>query len=377
LWYTTVINIFRIPQLMEVPPMQIKRISIFDEFHCTAADCPASCCRNVWKVPIDRDMYAKYRQAKGIWGVLLRCLTVKKKGTVMFRTTFRGCPFWGADHLCTMQKKHGTAYMPAVCIQFPRQLYHLGFFCEETLYLACPESAKLFLLSVEKDRPFDFTVTEGSVGYQTNTTNDDRKFLEYLLKSREELIILLKDNVRFDSMAILHYGSDAQNACLGGAPLPSPLMYPSDDRYGMNCERINILLFNGFYHPNLRFLSPLLYQLCRKYIRKFGALCRRNQESADRKLAALQKSLHSKIPDPDKLLNRYYEYFLLTNFLDIYEDYCFSKHLLFGIVKTGILWVFIALYAEDRKQISIDEIAEIIAVYERRAPQFQDALKLL
>ena len=351
--------------------MEIKRISIFNEFKCIAQDCPVSCCSNIWKIPVDSDMYAKYHNEKGLWGLLLRCSIVKKRDMTVFRNTFRGCPFWGRDHLCSIQKKHGVSYMPAVCIQFPRQLYNLKFFCEETLYLSCPEAARLFLSSAVEGRPFEFTVTEGDVSYEVNTTNDDREFLDYLLKARDELIKMLENGVTFDSMAILQYGQDSQNACLSQTPLPSPQDYESREHYLMTCEKIDHWLFNGFYHPKRRTKSPLLYQLCQKYIRKFGRQDRRNPGAADKKLAVLQESLYEKMPDLDIILNRYYEYYLLTDFLDIYEDYSFLKHLRDGIIKTHLLRLFIALYTEDRKKINLNEIAALIAVYERRAPQIK------
>lgn len=356
--------------------MLIKRISILNEFHCTGADCSFNCCRG-WKVPIDHDMYMKYLHEKGVFGFLLRCSIENKEELIAFRSTPHGCPFWGFDHLCTMQKKHGTAYMPAVCIQFPRQLYNLEFFCEETLYLACPEAARLFLVSAAGNRPFDFTVTEGTVSYEVNTTNDDKGFLDYLLRSREELVTMLKNGTRFDSMAIVEYGRDAQNACLAQSPPPSPLDFASEKQYQIGFEKMNTLFFNGFYHPSLRTISPFLYQLCKKYIRKFGSFRQNNNAAGDRKLTALKESLYQKLPELDNLLNRYYEYHLYTDFLDTFEDYSFSKHLLYGIAKANMLWLFLALYAENRKQLGIDETAKIIAVYERRAPQIEDALKRL
>ena len=264
--------------------------------------------------------------------------------------------------------------MPVVCIQFPRQLYNLNFFCEETLYLACPEAARLFLTSAAGDRPFEFTVTEGNVSYKVNTTNDDREFLDHLLKARDELIGMLESGVSFDNMAILQYGQDAQNACLGKTPLPSPHDYRSSEHYRMTCEKIDDWLFNGFYHPRLRTISPILYGLCRKYIKKFGRPGRRDSGAADHKLTVLQERLYDKIPDFGKILNRYFEYYLLTNFLDIYEDYSFSTHLLFGIAKTHMLQLFIALYAEDRENISTQEISTVMAVYERRAPQIKNGI---
>ena len=354
--------------------MEIKRISIFNEFKCIEQDCPASCCSNFWEIPIDSDMYAKYRSEKGIWGLLLRCAIVKKRDMTTFRNTFRGCPFWGKDHLCGIQKKHGVSYMPMVCIQFPRQLYNLDYFCEETLYLSCPEAARLFLSAAVEGNPFEFTVTEGDVSYEITTTNDDRDFLDYLLKARDELIMMLENGLSFDSMAILDYGKDSQNACLCQTPLPSPQDYESREHYLMTCERIDEWLFNGFYHPRLRTVSPLLYQLCRKYIRKFGRRGRNNPGAADKKLAVLQESLYKKMPDLDIILNRYYEYYLLTNFLDIYEDYSFSKHLRDGIIKTHLLRLFIALYAEGQENINSNEIATVMAVFERRAPQIYSCI---
>lgn len=378
--------------------MRIKRISILNEFQCTGADCSYNCCRG-WKVPINHAMYMKYLNEKGIFGILLRCSIEKKNGLVAFRSTLHGCPFWGFDRLCTMQKKHGTAYMPDVCIQFPRQLYNLEFLCEETLYLACPEAARLFLMSVSEKKPFDFTESEGTVNYEVNTTNDDKDFLEYLLKARAELSFMLRgvasskddtsmqtnsDNtpyskiaVPFDSMAILEYGRDAQNACLTQAPLPSPLNYTSQEQYPLKSEQMNTLFFNGFYHPSLQTISPFLYRLCRKYVRKFGTLSHTSPAACDKKLTGLKQSLYKKIPDLDYLLNRYYEYYLYTDFLDIFEDYSFSRHLLYGIAKAHMLWVLLALYAENKKALSTDEIAKLIAVYERRAPQIEDAVKIL
>lgn len=356
--------------------MQIKRISILNEFQCTGADCPVNCCRG-WKVPIDDDMYRKYLLEKGIFGALLRCSIEKKEEFTAFRSTLRGCPFWGFDRLCSMQKKHGTAYMPAVCIQFPRQLYNLEFFCEETLYLACPEAARLFLVSVFEKRPFDFTVADEEAGYAVNTTNDDREFLDYLLQSRAELVSLLKGGGVFDSLAVLDYARDVQNACLAQKPLPPPADYASDGRYLVDVNRMNTLFFNGFYHPSLRTVSPFLNRLCKKYIRQFYGLSRRDPAAADRKLARLKERLYQKIPELDCLLNRYFEYFLYTDFLDVFEDYSFSKHLLCGIARAHMLWLFFALYAENRKQVTTEELAKIIAVYERRAPQIEDALRML
>jgi hypothetical protein len=322
---------------------------------------------------VDEKAYMKYLKQRGSLGVALRCAIEKKDDMVSFRSGLKGCPFWGLDKLCHLQKKYGQDYMPLVCIQFPRQLYNLGAFCEEMLYLACPEAARLFLVHVDDALPLDFTISEGEPGYDVNTTNDDITFLDYLVQSRAKLIELLEDGCAYNESAITDYAITAQNAMLSKKEPPLPDEFwnsknPSS-RKTFSCADMNRLMFNGFYHSSLKTISPFLYKLCRKYIRGFWLISKTNPISADKKLNQLIQDLYGKIENLPNLLKRYYEYFLLSDFLDIFEDYSFSKHISFGVDKTNMLLVFLALYAQGRKKLDVDEIAKIIAVFERRAPQ--------
>ena len=381
--------------------MKIKQITILPQFHCTGAACPSNCCRG-WKIPIDDAAYEKYIAEKGFFGFLLRCFLLKKEELTSFRCSKRQyrCPFWGLDHLCTLQKNHGTDYMPRVCVDFPRQLSNFGTFCEETLYLACHEAARLFLEQARAGIPFTFTETSGTANYEENTTNDDLEFLNYLLKSRDELITMLTNGCGLTT-SLLTYAKDAQDKCLSyGAintgvhlgseqfALPSPLDYlppkstpqPPSEPFTVNASTMYTLFFKGFYHPSLKHSSPVLYKLCQKYIREFYTLTKSNPAAADKKLSKLMECTYDYVPDFDALMTSYYIYFLQKNFLDIYEDYCFLKHMLCGMAQVQMFKLFVALYCKDRRgkksaPLPTDELALILAVYERRAPQIEDALK--
>lgn len=375
--------------------MIIKQLSILKQFQCAGAACPSNCCRG-WKIPIDDDTYMRYITEKGFWGFLLRCFLVKREEMTSFRCSkhqYR-CPFWGIDRLCGLQKRCGTDYMPLVCVQFPRQLSHFGAFCEETLYLACPEAARLFLEQARAKIPFCFEETAGEVDYEETTTNDDFDFLHYLLQSRKELITMLEGGCGLD-VCLLRYAKDAQDKCLlygalntgenlGSKPfaLPSPLAYQTTKRtpFTVNASEMYTLFFKGFYHPSLKHSSPLLYKLCQKYIRTFYALTKHNPKAADAKLDALMERVYDYVPDFDALMTYYYEYFLQKNFLDIFEDYSFFKHMLCGMAQARMLQLFVALYCEGRSRkkkrpLSTKELSVLIGVYERRAPQIEDALK--
>lgn len=377
--------------------MIIKQASILKKFKCTGADCPANCCRG-WKIPIDDDAYQKYILEKGFLGFILRCFLEKKEELTSFKCSKRQyrCPFWGLDRLCGLQKKHGTEYMPRVCVQFPRQLSNFGSFCEETIYLACPEAARLFIEQARAKIPFDFEETTGEPSYEENTTNDDFDFLNYLLRTRDELISMLEKGCGLNT-SLLQYAKAAQDKCLEyGAlnsgtglgskcfPLPSPLDYRISDGelFSTDAAAMYTLFFKGFYHPSLKHSSPVLYKLCKIYIREFYMLTKANPKAADAKLNGLMESVSDYVPDFDALMICYYIYFLQKNFLDIYEDYCFLKHMLLGMAQAQMLRLFVALYCHEhlkkkKRTLSTDELSLIMAVYERRASQIEDALSEL
>lgn len=388
--------------------MEIKRISLLNEFECSASDCTYNCCRG-WRIPVDPAAIIKYTEQKGLFGVFLRLMLVKRDDIYSFRMTGRGCPFWGRDRLCHIQKNHGTEYMPLVCNTFPRRLYNLGFFCEETLYLACPEAVKLLIKHAGQNREFSFKVYEEQPFYEVNTTNDDRKYLDYMISARAELAALIfrpdsdyenhgkeeniiqsndnknhgkgensnqnnspgcyfdKMNIRtgysYNSRFILEYGKAAQDICLRQEyeRLPMPREFAPTDISGapvveITYEDIDRLIRSGFYTDSLKIISPLLYRICVRY-----------NKCSKKKLLRLKSELPQKLKGMGQMFNRYYEYYLWTDFFEIYEDYSFVKHLSYGMYKVCLIWTLLSVYAEKKDALSHDETATLIAAIERQA----------
>lgn len=375
--------------------MTIKQLPLSAFFKCAGADCPANCCRG-WRIPIDDDAYARYSAEKGLMGFLLRRFLVKKNGIISFRCSCRQyrCPFWGIDRLCSLQKRHGIDYMPLICAQFPRKISNFGLFREETLCLSCPEAARLFIEHARTNASFSFEETVKETTCEADIANDDYDFLNYLLKSRDELISMLYGGCGLNS-ALLEYAKAAQDKCLiygaahGGRslgsidfPLPSPHDFACADfkPFAINAAYADTLFFNGFYHRSLKHSSPVLYKLCTLYIREFCTLAKQNPNSADEKLHALMESVYAHVPDFDSLMISYYAYYLQKSFLDIFEDYSFCRHMLRGLVNVQMIKLFIALYCKSQphiKNLDAHDLSIVIAIYERRAPRLEDALKLL
>lgn len=375
--------------------MKTKQHPLAARFKCTGADCPSNCCRG-WRIPIDDDEYVRYAAEKGLMGFLLRRLLVKKGGLASFRCSRRKyrCPFWGLDRLCALQKHRGADYIPLICAQFPRKISNFGLFCEETLCLSCPEAARLFIEYSRTNVHFEFEETDKEVSCEADSTNDDYDFLDYLLKSRDELISMLYGGCGLGA-SFLEYAKAAQEKCLAygaaqgghglgsadfGLPSPHDFAGADSNPFTLNTASINTLFFNGFYHRSLKHSSLVLYKLCTQYIRDFYTLTKRNPNAADEKLHALMESVYAHVPDFDSLMVSYYVYYLQKNFLDIFEDYSFYKHVLCGMVNTQMIKLFAALYCKSYpnvKFLNAHDLGVVIAVYERRAPQLEDALKIL
>lgn len=124
-----------------------------EKFHCTGSECPDTCCAG-WQVGIDRDTYEKYRKLPDWVPVLNEKVSLAKSGT---ETEFAYikllekdiCPFLSADRMCEIQKAHGAEYLSKTCSDFPRADRVDRNVEKRTLYLSCPEAARIVLLAPE------------------------------------------------------------------------------------------------------------------------------------------------------------------------------------------------------------------------------------
>lgn len=136
--------------------MEVMYPAYFAQFHCIAAACPDSCCKE-WEVDVDDTAAAYYRTLSGTLGDRLRqVLKDTEDGTVMTIENGR-CPMWRQDGLCRIQAELGHEALCQVCREFPRLRHDYGDFVEYGLELSCPEAARLILTGpqgvVKEDRP--------------------------------------------------------------------------------------------------------------------------------------------------------------------------------------------------------------------------------
>jgi lysine-N-methylase len=116
-------------------------------------------------VLVDKTTYEKYQKfpegdLRSLVQLHLSLNTVGASDTLYAKiepSPSNQCPFLAADHLCGVQKEFGSEYLSATCSIYPRVLNWVNGELETSLYLSCPEAARLVLLHPES------TQAEGNV----------------------------------------------------------------------------------------------------------------------------------------------------------------------------------------------------------------------
>jgi lysine-N-methylase len=123
-------------------------------FQCTGPSCEDPCCGD-WDIPLDRNTYEKYQQfsSEKLGGIVSAFVIVNQPGRhekfygQILRTSSGWCPFFGVDHLCSIQRDYGRQLLSATCSVYPRSLSVVEETLEGALSLSCPEAARNVLLN--------------------------------------------------------------------------------------------------------------------------------------------------------------------------------------------------------------------------------------
>ena len=229
--------------------MKISRPAYFDDFHCLAAQCPDSCCKE-WDVQIDDDKAALYRGLSGELGDRLREVLTEEDGETVMTIIDGRCPMWREDGLCRIQAELGEEALCRTCREFPRLTHDYGNFVEMGLELSCPEAARIILSS-----PLPATVESTVPGGEE--PEYDEEAMAVLLRSREQIRkILSEPSLTPDqTLAIaLMYGYHAQAELDGAGEMPFDSASALEEAQGFAASgSMDVILA---YFKELEILTP-------------------------------------------------------------------------------------------------------------------------
>lgn len=131
---------------MEEKLKQIIKLEIYDQFKCSADQCPFTCCED-WEIDIDPETYRKWEEHIDLSKTLPKKVRTKKSkhGTQHYirMNSRKICPYLNSNQLCTLVIDHGEDYIPRTCKTFPRTINKSDKLQELSLSCACPEVVDL------------------------------------------------------------------------------------------------------------------------------------------------------------------------------------------------------------------------------------------
>ena len=143
---------FQIPLPLERPELATRAMA---RFACTRSACPDSCCRDFGihfdKPSMSRMLTATAHHASDherIVRLVVLGMPLPQAGKTQVVLDENGsCPMLEKGGDCDLHRRYGEALLPTVCSVFPRTSLALPDRVEVTGTLACPELARLTLLS--------------------------------------------------------------------------------------------------------------------------------------------------------------------------------------------------------------------------------------
>ena len=119
----------------------------YKEFSCIAGSCPDTCCAG-WQIVIDNKTLKKYQHFKGPFHNRLHNDIDWKEH--VFRQYNRRCAFLNEENLCDIYTEAGPKMLCDTCRNYPRHIEEFEGLREISLYLSCPEAARILLSQKEK-----------------------------------------------------------------------------------------------------------------------------------------------------------------------------------------------------------------------------------
>ena len=123
--------------------MIIKKPEYYDEFVCTADQCPFTCCRE-WKIEVDNETNEKWKKLQAPESVYpvrknMSQYTQKKDNMRVIALNKKHiCPFLNEQKLCRLVCTFGDDVLSKTCRVFPREIHKFLDQEEFFLILSCP-----------------------------------------------------------------------------------------------------------------------------------------------------------------------------------------------------------------------------------------------
>ena len=356
--------------------MNTVALDIVKKFHCTNKECPYNCCHG-WKIPVDDETYSNFLNEKGFSGCLKRFF-ITGIDDHFIRKVFSRCPFLTKEKLCSFELNGRQDLMALICREYPKEPVLYSDYEEVTLELSCYEAARLF---IENPGRMEFSNYEYMTPFWI-VENDDKEFLDFLIKDREKILdFLWKEDKPFaDIIYDLYYYVYREHSIIVRNKLSELTNIKIEDDNTViddaeflkeqakldkktgyaffSIKMMDRMIINHVNYGNLSIREPEFYKILKHYDKLFGD---RNVNSLDSYFDCEMKKMISENPSLLLKYRSYFSYNINQLYLKSYETYFILRQFLFAILYTEFLMIFdLAETVNKKRPLTKEEEARIL-----------------
>lgn len=346
----------------------------YDEFHCIADKCEATCCAG-WQIVVDEMSLQKYKKVKKEFQERIKKGVDFKEG-VFFQKEEKRCAFLNENNLCDMYIALGEDSLCETCKRYPRHIEEFENVREFSLSVSCPEVAKILL---SKKEPVTFY--EKEIEEEEEVFDDFNPMLyEKLTEARQLLIELLQDRtIEMEARMALcwRFAVEFQDTMDEGILLMQESMNEHLHDIKWQSEVVAECELwrkeTESYYRDIKNLFGLLWELeflsddwedtlieTEQLLYQKGAI---EYDKIQKEFLAWQIK---ELPEWDMIAEQLLVYFVFTYFCgSIYDEYVASKMKLAIVSVVYIREFMIAKWIKNNKVFSKQELIQIVYRYSR------------
>ena len=355
-------------------------LNYYNEFHCIADKCEATCCAG-WQIVVDEMSLRKYKKVKKEFQERIKKGVDFKEG-VFFQKEKKRCAFLNEHNLCDMYIALGEDSLCETCKRYPRHIEEFENVREFSLSVSCPVVAKMLL---SKKEPVTFY--EKEIEAEEEVFDDFNPMLyEKLIEARQLFIELLQDRkLKIEHRMALcwTFAVEFQDTMDEGILLTQESM--KEHIYDAKWRSKVLSESNIFCYENVKQLFGLLWELEflsddweDKLIEIEQLLYQKGAMEYDK----IQKEFLSwqiqEIPEWDIIAEQLLVYFVFTYFCgSIYDEYVASKMKLAIVSVCYIREFMIAKWIKNNGVFSRQELVQIVYRYSRELEHSDENLCMM
>ena len=208
-------------------PLKLRQTGAYAAFRCIGPACEDNCCYD-WSIPVDRRTYELYQTCgdEGLRPQLREFVTIRPAGDdedfARINLVDNHCPLL-SDGLCSVHASLGEAFLSDACASFPRAAAIVDGVQENSLFLSCPEAARLVLLDPARNPVSEHPAETPPARLADYAPVLDSTPYPHFAQVREVVQQILRANQlpRWRRMAILARFCEDLNATLAGRGEPA------------------------------------------------------------------------------------------------------------------------------------------------------------